>query len=615
MKNLKTTFPLWAAMLCWAIMLCPSCKREAFSPQPQPGPKELIAQAKNHVDSAIRRLGASAITQKLGANIAWEQAVTDSANNVRVPISIDLARAMKGTKPIQGAISMDVFELFVQNQNGKMEASVIHFFHIADNYHSLVMALDGRPRAQPLARLNATGQKLMSTKKGTGRLMASPPFNITKAQVLQLLSDYTGKNITSFLIMQCPEPTLFNTENCACDYLWNVEPRGDFENYFIMVDGTDEIGEAWGGFIPYELEIDPVIVILSMYPARPMLGVTIPVLRYVKTATHLKQELISETKDTRILEYSWIFLTSDYGTWYFVSTERATYKKENGQWVWDSLIHVGIEKVGETPGWETNCSVQSATPTINAQRGSMELNYHYRATPVERDYIKPTTDFSTTQKSPIWLPSGPPGENGGALIDGGDGEDMTISIPYSGPKIDPKLENKCFDINQSATLTIYVQQGNEGTRDLVGTNQVGHVFIGIKQGGIERLYGFYPKSSSNTAMVAVGKSYESELRSNGGELYHVSISATISSKQLTAIINYANSPPSIYNVNSYACTDFGIAIGKLGGINLPSTKSSSLVFHGTSPGNLGEDIRTGSFPGTIKTTTKSKAAQKKGNCN
>lgn len=190
----------------------------------------------------------------------------------------------------------------------------------------------------------------------------------------------------------------------------------------------------------------------------------------------------------------------------------------------------------------------------------------------------------------------------------------TFNIIASGPKIDPKIENKCFDVSQSAELTIYVQQGMEGSRQLVGPNEVGHVFVGIKQNGIERYYGFYPESNANTAAVTVGVSYNSELRNNSGELYHVSISKSISAIQLSSIVNYANNRPSTYNVNDYACTDFGIAIGKLGGINLPSTKVSSFMFNGTSPGNLGEDIKSGIFLNTTKTTKKTYAPSRKGDC-
>lgn len=197
---------------------------------------------------------------------------------------------------------------------------------------------------------------------------------------------------------------------------------------------------------------------------------------------------------------------------------------------------------------------------------------------------------------------------------GGSGAITSFNILASGPKIDPKKENNCFNTSQPAELTIYVQQAKEGSRDLVGPNEVGHVFVGIKQGGIERYYGFYPESGSNSAMVAVGKNYNSELRDNSGEMHHVSITKNITANQLNSIVSYANNPPQTYNVNIYACTDFGIAVGKLGGINLPSTKATNMVFNGTSPGNLGEDIKSGNFPNTTKNTKKSNAPSKKGSC-
>lgn len=231
-----------------------------------------------------------------------------------------------------------------------------------------------------------------------------------------------------------------------------------------------------------------------------------------------------------------------------------------------------------------------------------EWNCVRRLGPIDPDNPDPTGPPDTWPD----LPGGGGGGNGGPPY--------TFNIVDSGPKVDPKKENECFDTFQSAVLTIYVQQGKEGTRDLVGPNEVGHVFVGIKQGNIERYYGFYPKGGANSAMVAVGTDYTSEIRDNSETMYHVSISKTVSALQMSNIIAYANSPVGTYNVNNYACTDFGIAIGKMGGINLPSTKSTNLIFSGTSPGNLGEDIRNTNFPNTTKTTTKSVSPKRKGNC-
>jgi len=168
-----------------------------------------------------------------------------------------------------------------------------------------------------------------------------------------------------------------------------------------------------------------------------------------------------------------------------------------------------------------------------------------------------------------------------------------ITLESKGDKIDPAEETKCFDPDLGGKLTIYVQQPNENSLDLVGENQVGHVFVGIEQNGTRRLFGFYPPKDSSNASIAVGNTYDSELRDNSGDLYHVSISTNINATQMDNIINYVQNHPSEYNLNNYACTDFGIEIGNLGGLNLPSTTVThwTNIFRGRSPAKLGQEIR------------------------
>lgn len=203
------------------------------------------------------------------------------------------------------------------------------------------------------------------------------------------------------------------------------------------------------------------------------------------------------------------------------------------------------------------------------------------------------------------------------LPDGTETDDafFEFTILDFGDKIDPIKELKCFNINQGAKLTIYVQQPNENSDDVMGSNSVGHAFIGIEQNGIKRQFGFYPDQEANTFNVGVGKTYDSEIRSNNDYLYHVSISKQISASQLKSIINYTKSSPTKYNVNSFACVDFAIEAGKKGGINLPSTTVSTFMFNGRSPGKLGQEIRAMSSNGTIKINkTKNKSPKKEGGC-
>ena len=146
------------------------------------------------------------------------------------------------------------------------------------------------------------------------------------------------------------------------------------------------------------------------------------------------------------------------------------------------------------------------------------------------------------------------------------------------------------------------------------------VVVGIEQNGIVRQIGFYPESGANSVMVGVGKDYDSELRDNYDYLYHVSISKDITANELTSIINYIENYPETYNVNDYACTDFAIEVGNLGGMELPSTTVNKVIFSGRSPGKLGQEIRAmqnnPNTPSDVTiTTTNTNSPAKQGTCN
>nr|WP_315149700.1 hypothetical protein [uncultured Flavobacterium sp.] len=208
----------------------------------------------------------------------------------------------------------------------------------------------------------------------------------------------------------------------------------------------------------------------------------------------------------------------------------------------------------------------------------------------------------------------PPHVGGGGGGSGG-GSASTILINIEGEKVDPKVETQCFDKSKPAVLTIYVQQPNENTRDKMGANSVGHTFIGIQQGGIQRILGFYP-DSPNASLIS---SQNSELHDNSNTLYHISISVEIDAIELANVINYVNNYPKTYDLNNYNCSDFAIGAATNGGLNLPKTKGSYdaviVNFKGHNPGDLGEDIRKMNTPsGATKSTTKGNAPKKKGGC-
>ncbi|WP_299015136.1 hypothetical protein [uncultured Polaribacter sp.] len=182
-------------------------------------------------------------------------------------------------------------------------------------------------------------------------------------------------------------------------------------------------------------------------------------------------------------------------------------------------------------------------------------------------------------------------KEGDVPVNEGEEEMFEIDIENT-EKIDPKEELKCFDATKNAKLTIYVQQPLENSNEVyTGSNGPGHAFIGIEQNNITRNLGFYPVKEANRALIGVGKTYDSEIRSNNDYMYHISISKNITNTQLQTIMEYIRNAPNKYNVNSFACADFAIAIGNLAGLGLPSTTVNKYLFNGRSPGTLGQEIR------------------------
>ena len=229
----------------------------------------------------------------------------------------------------------------------------------------------------------------------------------------------------------------------------------------------------------------------------------------------------------------------------------------------------------------------------------------------------------TYEPDPPTNPTNPtnPGGGGGGIGDGTttnpDGT-TSIEVVLSGPKVDPKQENRCFDKSQGATVTVYVQQAVPNTADLNGGQHgVGHTSVGIEQNGITRYMGYYPQTGANQFAVGLGVNYPGELRDNSGEVYDVSITKPVTSSQLSSIITYMNNPPATYSLNNYNCADFGIAVGNLAGMDLPSTTTSAFFgkFNGRSPGELGQDVRGMTPPaGTSVNPNGGNAPTKQGTC-
>ncbi len=198
------------------------------------------------------------------------------------------------------------------------------------------------------------------------------------------------------------------------------------------------------------------------------------------------------------------------------------------------------------------------------------------------------------------------------LGDGGGGGQITLESPdFPIANIQDFLN--CFQSNQNATLTIYVNQPINNDDAAWSISGVGHAFIGISQGNVTRIYGFYPDGYA----TPINPNDPSRFGNDQGEEFDVSVRINLSPSQLSDII--IESQIAIdYNLNTYNCTDFVMAIAELTDLPpIPDTQGSWPGGSGNNPGALGEDLRIvmANLPGVTLNPNGGNAPQNNGTCN
>lgn len=262
---------LCAVLLLGVALLSNSCRRdlEILRP-PSLTVNPAILKAKNYVDSVVKQQGPNAFIKKMSFDILWEKAITDSANNIRVPISFNFSqRKSKNGKQTKKAITKDVFELFVKNSSGKLEADIIHFMSFKGNFYPIRIALNGKSKTKLKTTLTTKGIEILQNKsinksnKNNTASTFSPPNGtmISESDFIQLLSFYAGEGVISWVVMECLEPTIFDPETCVCDLPSEVEGSEDWEyaEFFIMVIYDD----GWVDFLPWIFNFDPSSITLD----------------------------------------------------------------------------------------------------------------------------------------------------------------------------------------------------------------------------------------------------------------------------------------------------------------------------------------------------------------
>lgn len=157
------------------------------------------------------------------------------------------------------------------------------------------------------------------------------------------------------------------------------------------------------------------------------------------------------------------------------------------------------------------------------------------------------------------------------------------------PIIDMALYLSNFNSNESATITIYVDQPIANSEEIINDVEldVGHAFLSIQQGNNIRSYGFYPAEG-----VGILEPVQGVMGDNSNTHYDVSLVLNISPEQLAEIITTSiEISTGNYDLLDYNCTDFILEIANILNIDFGDVETYIGLGDISNPGLLGQVIR------------------------
>jgi len=157
-----------------------------------------------------------------------------------------------------------------------------------------------------------------------------------------------------------------------------------------------------------------------------------------------------------------------------------------------------------------------------------------------------------------------------------------------------------FDDHKEATnyaLMVHVKQPLKGRRKaFTGIDNVGHMFITlIKYNAdktfVSRTFGFYPNKNNFLSATPLRPSSTSTLKDDARHDWDETVGKFISYRRFTKIIKvltkYQYKP---YDLNENNCTDFGLSIATLTGIQINETSGKWPMGKGNNPANAGQSM-------------------------
>lgn len=261
------------ALLFGIALLVNSCKRGLeIQNQPQLIVNQAILKAKAHVESILLKQGSDSFVKKMGFEINWEKAIIDSANNIRVPIYFDLSKLKpKDGKQFTTQKNKNIFELYIKNDKGQTEVSIMQFMNISGKYYPLRFTLTGELKTKLRDSISIQDINMLS-KNGNGNKIASMAFDktmISESGFMELVQMMYGYGYLAVVMYECPFGTFFNPTTCVCDYPENVNSGAFYPELFMMIIDSSNSYQL----VPYTFSFHPSSITPdSEYPEEPIGG-------------------------------------------------------------------------------------------------------------------------------------------------------------------------------------------------------------------------------------------------------------------------------------------------------------------------------------------------------
>jgi hypothetical protein len=149
-------------------------------------------------------------------------------------------------------------------------------------------------------------------------------------------------------------------------------------------------------------------------------------------------------------------------------------------------------------------------------------------------------------------------------------------------------------------LLVHVQQPAPGKRKVfVRLGSVGHTFITLIKYNRDntivcRTFGFYPHKRGFLSASPVRPTAPSAVKDDSRHDWDETAGKFISSRQFKKIVDALQRyRDRLYNLNHENCTDFGLAIARIGGIGIQDTQGRWPLGRGNNPGCAGQSILEG----------------------